>query len=165
MAEVFLGLGSNLGDRMANIRNAINLLETTKKIKLMAASSLYEGEPIGVANQTDFINCVIKAKTELDPHSLLKLIKSVEQEMGRKPNSHLRPRPIDIDILLYDDIDLESLDLRIPHSRLTSRRFVLEPILEIDPNVTDPLSGKPLKVFLAEVSSQKLKRIENDKEV
>jgi len=165
MADVFLGLGSNLGDRTANITKAISLLEESKRVKIQMRSSLYEGEPVGVSGQADFLNCVIKVKTELDPHSLLTLVKEIETNMGRKPNTHLRPRPIDIDILLYDDIDLESLDLRIPHSRLKSRRFVLEPILEIEPDATDPISSRPLKDFLKDVEAQKLKRVDDSKEV
>jgi 2-amino-4-hydroxy-6-hydroxymethyldihydropteridine diphosphokinase len=165
MADVFLGLGSNLGEKSDNIKKAISELEKSDEIKIKEFSSLYEGEPIGVSTQANFVNCVVRVETELDPHSLLKLVKSLETGLGRKPNTHLRPRPIDIDILLYDDIDLESLDLVIPHSRLKTRRFVLEPLLEIDPDLTDPVSGKPLKEFLKDVKSQNLTRLIDREEV
>jgi 2-amino-4-hydroxy-6-hydroxymethyldihydropteridine diphosphokinase len=165
MADVFLGLGSNRGERENNIWRALDLLEKSGDVKIKDYSSFYEGEPLGVTNQTDFLNCVVRADTNLDPHALLRLIKSLEGELGRRPNTHLRPRPIDIDILLYDEIDLESLDLMIPHSRLKTRRFVLEPILEIDPDLIDPVSGKPFREFLSEVSSQRLRRTLERKEV
>ncbi len=165
MANVFLGLGSNLGDRINNIREALHLIEKSGDIKLLRLSSLYETVPVGVNNQPEYINCVARLETELDPHSLLDTLQSVETALGRKPNTHLRSRPIDIDILLYDDIDLESLDLVIPHTRLKVRRFVLEPLLEIEPKATDPVTGKDLKEFLDDVKSQQIKRMASAKEV
>ncbi|HBC46742.1 MAG TPA: 2-amino-4-hydroxy-6-hydroxymethyldihydropteridine diphosphokinase [candidate division Zixibacteria bacterium] len=165
MADVFLGLGSNLGDKIANIREALGLLDKSGKVKVLSLSSLYETEPVGVSNQPEYVNCVAQVETILDPHSLLNMLKVVEASMGRKPNMHLRPRVIDLDILLYDEIDLESLELVIPHSRLKSRRFVLEPLLEISPQASDPISGKPFSDFLADVSSQKIKKIASANEV
>jgi 2-amino-4-hydroxy-6-hydroxymethyldihydropteridine diphosphokinase len=159
MADVFLGLGSNLGDRIGNIREALGLLDNSGKVKVLSLSSLYETEPVGVTNQPEYVNCVAQVETILDPHSLLNILKAVEAGMGRKPNMHLGPRVIDLDILLYDEIDLESLELVIPHSRLKSRRFVLEPLLEISPQVSDPITGKPFSDFMADVLSQKIKQI------
>jgi 2-amino-4-hydroxy-6-hydroxymethyldihydropteridine diphosphokinase len=165
MADVFLGMGSNVGDKIGNIREALGLLNKSGKIAMVAISSLYETEPVGVSGQPEYVNCVVRLETELDPHSLLNLLKSVESILGRKPHSHLRPRPIDIDILLYDDIDLESLELVIPHSRLKVRRFALEPILEIDPEAADPITGKPLREFLNDVMTQKIKITASSNEV
>ena len=165
MADVFLGLGSNLGDKTNNIREALGLIVKSGEIKLVDVSSLYETVPVGVTNQPEFINCAARVETDLDPHSLLNTLQAIELAMGRKPNTHLRPRPIDIDILLYDDIDLESLELVIPHSRLKSRRFALEPLLEIEPEASDPVSGKPLKEFLEDVASQKVKQVATSGEV
>jgi 2-amino-4-hydroxy-6-hydroxymethyldihydropteridine diphosphokinase len=165
MADVFLGLGSNLGDRIGHIREALTLLEKSGKIAIVSVSSLYETDPIGSSGQPKYVNCVAHVDTEYDPHSLLNMIKAMETAMGRKPNTHLRPRPIDIDILLFDDIDLESLDLVIPHSRLKSRRFALEPLLEISPEVSDPISGKQFREFLEDVSSQTVTKIAQAKEV
>ncbi len=165
MTEVFLGLGSNLGDRIKNIRQALNLLGKSEDMKLVKVSSLYETAPVGVADQAEFINCVALVETDLDPHTLLDSIKSMETALGRKPNTHFRPRPIDIDILLYDEIDLESLDLVIPHTRLKSRRFALEPLLEIEPEASDPVSGKPYKDFLNDVMSQQVKQVAKSDEV
>jgi 2-amino-4-hydroxy-6-hydroxymethyldihydropteridine diphosphokinase len=159
MAEVFLGLGSNLGDRAKNISRAIRQLKSSGKIKPIAISSYYETEPIGVQSQGNFYNCVMKMKTELDPHGLLNLVKSIEATMGRQPGAHMLPRAIDIDILLYDDLDIDSADLRIPHSRLKARRFVLEPLLEIAPATIDPKTRKPLREFLKNVSSQIVRKV------
>jgi 2-amino-4-hydroxy-6-hydroxymethyldihydropteridine diphosphokinase len=101
----------------------------------------------------------MKMKTELDPHGLLNLVKSIEATMGRQPGAHMLPRAIDIDILLYDDLDIDSADLRIPHSRLKARRFVLEPLLEIAPATIDPKTRKPLREFLKNVSSQIVRKV------
>jgi 2-amino-4-hydroxy-6-hydroxymethyldihydropteridine diphosphokinase len=165
MADVFLGLGSNLGDRIGNIRQALAILDKSEKIAIVTVSSLYETEPIGNSGQPKYVNCVTRVDTEYDPHSLLNMIKAMETALGRKPNTHLRPRPIDIDILLYDDIDLESLDLVIPHSRLKSRRFALEPLLEISPDASDPITGKQFREFLGDVSSQTINKIAKAEEV
>ena len=159
MADVFLSLGSNLGDREANIRQAIELIRKLEDIKIIALSSLYETEPVGVQNQSDFYNCVMKIETDLDPHTLLDSMKSIERAMGRGRNTHMRPRIIDIDILLYENLDLESFELRIPHSRLKARRFVLEPLLEIAPATIDPETQKPLSEFIEDVSSQRMTKI------
>jgi 2-amino-4-hydroxy-6-hydroxymethyldihydropteridine diphosphokinase len=165
MAKVFLGLGSNLGDRIKNIRTALEILGNSKNMELVKVSSLYETSPMGVTDQPDFVNCVARLETDLDPHTLLDSIKSMETALGRKPNTHFRPRSIDIDILLYDQIDLESLDLVIPHTRLKSRRFALEPLLEIEPEASDPVSGKPYKDYLNDVMSQQVKQVVKSEEV
>jgi 2-amino-4-hydroxy-6-hydroxymethyldihydropteridine diphosphokinase len=158
-------LGSNLGDRIGNIREALGRLDNSGKVKVLSLSSLYETEPVGVTNQPEYVNCVAQIETTLDPHSLLNMLKAVESDMGRKPNMHLRPRVIDLDILLYDEIDLESLELVIPHSRLKSRRFALEPLLEISPEASDPITGKPFSDFMADVLSQKINQIAAANEV
>ena len=165
MAGIFLGLGANEGDRETNIKKAIDLLSRSEDIRIKAVSSLYESKSIGVSNQPDYLNCVVRIETELDPHSLLKTAKSIEMDLGRQPYTHMLPRPIDIDILLYGDIDLDSPDLMIPHSRLKSRRFVLEPLLEIDPEAIDPSTSRPLREFLDDVMSQKMIKVKESGEV
>jgi len=165
MAIVFIGLGSNLGNRAGNIKDAIRLLEESGDIKALATSSIYESEPIGVLDQPNYLNRVLKIETSLEPHELLKTTQGIEAQLGRDPDTHFQPRPIDIDILLYDELDLESLELKIPHSRLKSRRFVLEPLLEIEPNAADPVSARPFSDFLKEVKSQKLRKMPNSDEV
>ncbi len=165
VANVFLGLGANEGDREANIQKAIDLLNQTEDIRMRAVSSLYESKAVGVSHQPDYVNCVIKIETGRDPHSLLETTKSIEAALGRQPDTHMLPRPMDIDILLYGYIDLDSLDLMIPHSRLKTRRFVLEPLLEIEPDAIDPVTSRPLREFLDEVMSQKMIKVKKSDEV
>ena len=165
MADVFLGLGSNEGDRENNIKIAVSLLKADGHNKIMAISSLYESKALGNSDQPDFINCVARISTEYMPLELLNMVKSIESGMGRSPDTHTLPRIIDIDILLYDNIDLDSLDLRIPHSRLCLRRFVLEPLLEIDETVVHPVTAEPLSGFLDEVQSQKMIKYRDSSEV
>jgi 2-amino-4-hydroxy-6-hydroxymethyldihydropteridine diphosphokinase/dihydroneopterin aldolase len=165
VANVFLGLGANEGDREANIKRAIDLLNQTGDIRIKAVSSLYESKAVGVPGQPNYVNCVIKVETGRDPHSLLKTTQSIEAALGRQPDTHTLPRPMDIDILLYGDIDLDSLDLMIPHSRLKTRRFVIEPLLEIDPDAIDPKTSRPLRDFLDEVMSQEMVKIKDSDEV
>jgi len=162
MADVFLGLGSNEGNREDNIRQALVLLGNDDRMKVTAVSSLYETKPLGESEQPDFINCVVRINTGYSPREVLEIAKSIEITLGREPHTHMLPRPMDVDILLYDDIDLDLLELRIPHSRLTERRFVLEPLLEIDRDVVHPVTSRPLIECLDEVKSQKvIKRMDS----
>ena len=164
MADVFLGIGSNQGDRLENLRRSLKLIEGMMDFRIIARSSLYETKPVGVSDQPDFLNCVIRGETDLDPHSLLAAMKSFEAQLGRQPNTHLKSRPIDIDILLYDNIDMESLDLVIPHTRLKTRRFVLEPMLEIAPDLVDPSTNRPFSEFLQDVESQMIIKLMDSRE-
>ncbi len=126
----------------------------------MNHSSIYLTEPVGSSRQHDFYNCAAQIKTSLSPHSLLKAVKMIEDDLGREPDSHFHPRPIDIDILLYGDMEVDSLDLRIPHSRLAKRAFVLIPLLELNPELIHPVSFKPLKEYLSEIDPpQKVERV------
>lgn len=158
MADVFLGLGGNEGNREANLKKAIRLLSESKDIKIRAVSSLYETAPVGVQNQRDYMNCVVRITTKLAPQSLHRTTRSIEAALGRQPDTHMKPRLLDIDILLYDDIEHRSPNLTIPHPRMKSRRFVLEPLLEIAPDIADPLTGRPLREYLGNVMSQKIEK-------
>lgn len=141
------------------------MLSKKEGIKLEALSSLYEAEPIDYVDQPDFINCVAIISTTYNPLSLLTALQSIEENMGRAHDSHLMPRPIDLDILLFDDLILDSQELTIPHPRLKSRRFALEPLIEIAPEIVDPVSSAPLSAYLVIVSDQKLLRIPDSKGV
>ena len=165
MADVFLGLGANEGDPESNIKTALGLINKARGIRIIAVSSLYETGALGISDQPDFLNCVVRINTSLKPHDLLKTAKTIEAALGRKPHTHMQPRPIDIDILLYDNLDMQAEDLRIPHSRLTQRLFVLEPLLEIEPDAIDPVSKNPLIDFADELRSQKVTRIKDKSEV
>ena len=146
MATSYLSLGSNLGDRETNIASALKILG--QKVRISKVSSLYETEPVGYKDQPWFLNCVCSVETELSPQALLKFAKAIERKLGRKRTIRFGPRVIDIDILFYDGLILDSSDLVIPHPRLAERAFVLVPLKEIAPNLAHPLSGLTIKELL-----------------
>jgi len=130
---IFLGLGSNLGDRNANLQQAI---EHLKKIGIIIekTSSVIETDPVGGPPQGKYLNLVLKAKTDLSPHELLSQLKTLEEQLGRIPSVRNGPRVIDIDILIFDHVSMASDELTIPHPRMSERDFVLRPLREIEPN-------------------------------
>lgn len=137
MAIAFIGLGSNLGDRRSNLERAVSNLKAS--INVLARSSLYETEPIGRLDQPPFLNAVAKIQTSLSPKKLLALLLSVEEGLGRIRAVHWGPRTIDLDLLLYDDLIVQSPDLTLPHPEMTKRAFVLIPLSEVEPDLR--LSG------------------------
>jgi 2-amino-4-hydroxy-6-hydroxymethyldihydropteridine diphosphokinase len=146
-----LGLGSNVGDRADHLRAAIALLGE-RGVEVEAVSSTYETEPVGeVLDQPDFLNAAIRIRTELEPEDLLDVCKQVEAERGRAPDApHHSPRPLDVDLLLLGDLELRTERLTLPHPEVTSRRFVLAPLLELDPGLTLP-DGTRLADALADL--------------
>lgn len=136
---VYLGLGTNLGDREANLRRALEHIAAVATID--AVSSVYQSEPVGFADQPDFWNMVARVRTDLPARELMEALIAIEQDMGRERSFRNAPRLIDIDILLYDDIVFTGEDLVIPHPRMRERGFVLQPLVEIDPDVVDPATG------------------------
>jgi 2-amino-4-hydroxy-6-hydroxymethyldihydropteridine diphosphokinase len=137
MATAYIGLGGNIGNREANLRMALRGL--TRMARVDAVSALYETDPVCSEEQPAFYNCVCRVETGLEPESLLRFLKTLEHEIGRRPAGvRWGPRPIDLDILLYDDLIVEARDLIIPHPRLADRAFVLVPLSEIAPNTLDP---------------------------
>ena len=135
----YLGLGSNVGDRLANLRAARDALGE-HGVEVLAASSVYETAPQGeVTDQPDFHNACLQVRTELGPEELLGASKAVERGLGRAPGGVRHgPRPIDVDVLLLGDLEFSSDRLTLPHPEVTNRRFVLEPLLEIDPDLALP---------------------------
>jgi 2-amino-4-hydroxy-6-hydroxymethyldihydropteridine diphosphokinase len=135
----YLGLGSNVGDRAAHLRAAIEALPE-HGVEVEAISSRYETEPVGeVLDQPDFLNAAIRIRTELEPEPLLEVCKAIEVERGRMlAASRHSPRPLDIDLLLLGDLELSTERLTLPHPEVTSRRFVLAPLLELDPGLKLP---------------------------
>lgn len=135
----YLGLGSNVGDRRAQLAAAVAALPA-RGVRVLASSSTYETEPVGeILDQPDFLNACLRVETEHGPEELLDACKAVERELGREPDGiRHAPRPIDVDVLLLGDLRYESGRLRLPHPEVTSRRFVLIPLLELDPGLTIP---------------------------
>jgi 2-amino-4-hydroxy-6-hydroxymethyldihydropteridine diphosphokinase len=156
----YLGLGSNVGDRASHLRAAIELLGE-QGVEVEAVSSTYETEPVGkVLDQPDFLNAAIRIRTELEPEALLDVCKQVEAEQGRALDAPRHsPRPLDVDLLLLGDLELVTERLTLPHPEVTSRRFVLAPLLELDPDLTLP-DGKRLADALAALGSgQRVERM------
>jgi 2-amino-4-hydroxy-6-hydroxymethyldihydropteridine diphosphokinase len=141
MARVFLGLGSNLGDRRSRMRGAVEAL-MRHGIEVKRASSLYESEPMYELDQPRFLNAVIEVETELSPEELLRVAKGIERQLGRQRRHRNGPREIDIDILRYGGVQLDTPELTIPHPRMAERPFVLEPLGELADDVS-PNSGRP----------------------
>jgi 2-amino-4-hydroxy-6-hydroxymethyldihydropteridine diphosphokinase len=156
----YLGLGSNVGDRESHLRAAVELLRK-RGVEVEAVSSTYETEPVGeVLDQPEFLNAAIRIRTDLEPEALLDLCKEIEVERGRSLNAPRHsPRPLDVDLLLLGDLELRTERLTLPHREVTSRRFVLAPLLELDPELTLP-DGVRLAAVLAEFgSSQSVRRV------
>ncbi|MFC1963432.1 2-amino-4-hydroxy-6-hydroxymethyldihydropteridine diphosphokinase [Chloroflexota bacterium] len=146
---VYLGLGSNMGDREENLFRAVKQLR--EKVIIKELSSIYETDPVGYEQQPKFLNTVISGTTELNPFELLDFIKMVESVLGRVTNFQNGPRPIDIDILFYNNIVLNTPKIIIPHPRFAERAFVLVPLEEIAPGLICPLRQKKVSVLLANV--------------
>jgi 2-amino-4-hydroxy-6-hydroxymethyldihydropteridine diphosphokinase len=153
----YLSLGSNLGNREENIERALAALEK-KQIRIIKRSSLYETEPQDVADQPWFLNMAAACETPCFPLHLLGLVMRAERQLGRVRSGATPrgPRSIDIDILLYGSMQMETPQLTIPHPRMLERRFVLEPLLEIAPDLRYPTTGQPLKKYLSGLLDQKV---------
>ncbi len=148
--RVFLGLGSNVESRVHFLSHAVKLLKGIGSVEKL--STVYESLPWGVKEQEKFLNCVLELRTYLDPFSLLERLKDIERNVGRKERFRWGPREIDIDILLYEDLLIDSRELSIPHPFLKDRDFVLIPLLEISPCIKDPRTGTYLSRALSTLS-------------
>jgi 2-amino-4-hydroxy-6-hydroxymethyldihydropteridine diphosphokinase len=147
MHKAFIALGSNLGDKRKNIEIAIEKIKE-KGINILKVSSIIETEPYGYKDQDSFLNAVCLVETSLDPFSLLKVLLNIEEEMGRKRIFKWGPRNIDLDIIFYDDLVIESEELIIPHPDAHNRTFVMGPISEIEPDFVHPvLKRKVIDIY------------------
>lgn len=150
MSLVYLGLGSNKGDRRKNLEEAAKQLEKRKLGKVLRRSRIYESAPVDCACTGDFLNQALELMTEIDPAGLLVELKKIEADMGRAPkDGKTDDREIDLDILLYDSIVQDGPNLRIPHERMLERLFVLKPLNDIKPDLFHPLAQKTVGEILA----------------
>jgi 2-amino-4-hydroxy-6-hydroxymethyldihydropteridine diphosphokinase len=139
--RVFLGLGSNIGERQKFLSDATGKLKSIAETKVVWTSSVYESDPYGKRDQAPFLNAVVEIETALEPEQLLETCKSIEQNLGRSSSEKWGPREIDIDILIYDGVVFGNASLRVPHPELEKRKFVLVPLKEIAPDLVHPENG------------------------
>ena len=152
---VYLALGTNLGDRIANLRKAIAALPP--EVTVLQQSPVYETPPWGVIDQPVFLNMVIKGEASLAPRQLLDHLKLLETHLGRLPSVRYGPRKIDLDLLFYADLILDTPELTLPHPRLHERAFVLVPLTELAPDLLHPVLGKNIRQLLAQVDATEVK--------
>ena len=153
MAKIFLALGSNVGDKLANLEQAVKILQA--KVADIIQAPIYATRPVGYTKQDDFLNTAVMGETELSPHELLKFIKQVEVKTGRVERFRWGPREIDIDIIFYGDKVLSGENLTIPHPRFTERDFVLAPLSDLEPDFVDPKSGQTIQQLLDKIPANK----------
>lgn len=149
MAHIFIGFGTNLGDRESQLRDAWNRL--ARIVHIGRTSAVYETEPWGVTGQPRFLNLVVEGETTLSPPALLHALKTIEHDMGRIRGMRYGPRIIDLDILLYDDEEISTDELEIPHPRIAERRFVLLPLVNLAPDLKHPKLHRTMRELLAEL--------------
>ena len=157
---VYLGLGSNVGEREEMLQAAIDDLQS-RELRILRVSSIYETEPQGRRNQRWFLNLVLEAETDLFPRQLLGRIAKIEQQLGRRRMLANGPRTIDIDILFYGNFVVETPELSIPHPRFAERRFVLAPMVELAPELRDPVSRRTMRELLPATAGQGLRKLES----
>lgn len=151
MPIVYIGIGSNLGDRRQNCLRALDYLKDSN-LRIVRASSQYDTEPWGHTNQPRFINMVVEVSTDLSARDLLAALKKIEIMMGRTTTFKWGPRIIDLDILIYNDLNLNEEDLKIPHPHLHERKFVLQPLSEIAPELIHPVLLRKIRDLLGELA-------------
>ena len=157
MHTIYLGLGTNLGDRLRNLQKAISSLSSVMTVT--AVSPIYQSDPWGVTDQPPFLNLCLQATTNLNPHTLLHYLKNLETELGRQKTIKWGPRLIDIDILFYDDKIVQTNNLTIPHPHMAERAFVIVPLADIAPNVYHPVFNKTIAELKTAVDQTTLHKI------
>ena len=154
--KAFIGLGSNLGDREANIRQALQQLEQLPETTIVRGSSLYDTEPVGVPDQPNFLNGVVQIETHLAPRQLLWNLMLIERRLGRVRTQQWGPRVIDLDLLLYGDEVVDEDDLQVPHPLMTQRSFVMVPLVEIEPLLVHPVTNQTMLSILQRLGADPL---------
>lgn len=154
MAKVFIGVGSNEGERLENISKAIQAFSSVGGIRLMQMATILETAPIGGPPQGPYLNTVVEIETSLEPAALLAMLKRVESQLGRLPSTERwGPRPIDLDLLFYDDRIIHEATLILPHPRLHERPFVLEPLSQLAPDLLHPVLGQTIATLCERLQS------------
>jgi 2-amino-4-hydroxy-6-hydroxymethyldihydropteridine diphosphokinase len=158
----YIGIGSNIGDKVYQCEQAISEILKVDRHKLLAKSSLFKTKPIGYADQDWFVNGVIKIETALEPFDLLRVLKGIEIQLGRRETFRWGPRTIDLDILMFDDNEIKTEELQIPHPLLHERKFVLVPLAEIDRNLIHPVLKKTVGELLEDMKEdQGVEKLQN----
>lgn len=152
--KTYIGLGANLGEREAQIRLALDDLARLPASRLVRASSLYDSEPVGDADQPNFLNAVAEVETELTARQLLWNLLLIERRLGRTRSRRWGPRTIDLDLLLYGPLIIDEPELQVPHPELTRRSFVLVPLVELDPLLVHPVTGETLITHLTSLKTR-----------
>lgn len=147
MSRAYIGLGSNEGERLENLKSGSAALAAADDVVVVGKSGVYDSEPVGMTDQPDFLNAVVAVETTLHPYQMLSLVHKIELDHGRQRITRWGPRTLDLDILLFGNLEQDDPKLLIPHPRLKVRRFVLEPLLEVDPDIRLP-DGTPVKKLL-----------------
>jgi len=155
MARVFIGVGSNEGDRLTQIFQAVRALNATPDVRVVQMAPITETDPVGGPPQGRYLNTVVEVETSRAPHDLLRVLQAIEQQGGRRPSTQRwGPRPIDLDLLLYEEHCVEEPELTVPHPRLHERRFVLEPLAQLAPEMQHPLLHKSVADLLAQLPAR-----------
>lgn len=141
MNSAYLSMGSNIGNRLEHLQQAVQLLNEHPSIDVLQVSSVYETEPVGLTEQAKFLNIAVELETSLEATALLRACQSIENKLGRMRKIRWGPRTVDLDILLYNEDHIQSEDLIIPHLRMQERAFVLVPLVEVNPQVKHPVTG------------------------
>lgn len=151
---VYIGLGSNKGNRLSFLNYSIAALSKIENIRILKVSSVYETKPFGIEDQNNFFNAAAKLATFLDPQSFLKIIKQLEEKLGRTESKKWGPREIDIDILLFNDLIFSNEFISLPHKGIIYRDFVLQPLCELEPGLVHPVLNQKLTEILAEIKEK-----------
>lgn len=159
MTNVFLSLGSNMGDKKAYLEKAITSLKNLPQTTLLGVSSFYQTVAWGKTDQDDFINAVCQIDTCLEPHDLLKQCQAIEKRLGRERHEHWGPRTMDIDLLLYGSETIDTADLTVPHPYMTQRAFVLVPLAEIAPDLIFPKTNQTVSSLLSDLVTDDVVKI------
>jgi 2-amino-4-hydroxy-6-hydroxymethyldihydropteridine diphosphokinase len=159
MSFVFLGLGSNIGDKKENLLKTVAKISRHKHIKLIKCSSFYKTPPVGFKEQEPFLNCVLKIETDLSIYDLLKVTQEIEKSVGRKKTFKWGPRVIDVDILFYDNDKIDEPELKVPHPLVSERAFVLLPFAEIEKEFVHPILNKTIEKLLFDLPEEDLAEI------